>query len=160
MADPFGGSYCIEQLTDDLEAEASAYIARIDGMGGMVAAIERGFPQAEIAESAYRYQCELESKARLVVGLNDFVTPEERPVQTLYVDASVGDRQAARLGDLRARRHVHDVAQALDGLREAAVSGANTMPALVSAARCYATVGEMCDALRQVWGEYVETPTI
>jgi methylmalonyl-CoA mutase N-terminal domain/subunit len=160
LVDPFGGSYCVERLTNELEAEALDYFARIDAMGGMVAAIERGFPQAEIAESAYRYQREVESGARVVVGVNSFVSQERVPVSTLYIDAAVGARQAARLDALRARRGPLDVARTLDGLRAAARSGANTMPAILDAVRSYATIGEMCDTFRDVWGEYVEVPIV
>ncbi|HET9358298.1 MAG TPA: methylmalonyl-CoA mutase family protein [Vicinamibacterales bacterium] len=158
--DPFGGSYFVEKLTSDLEDEAMAYFEKIDGMGGMVAAIERGFPQREIAESAYRFQRAVEGKQQIVVGVNEFVSQEEASIGTLYVDDSVGERQLARLELMRRRRDKARVERALDGLKTNAERGANLMPALIEASRASATVGEMCDGLREVWGEYVEDPII
>ena len=158
--DPFGGSYFVEKLTSDLEDEAMAYFEKIDGMGGMVAAIERGFPQREIAESAYRFQRAVEGKQQIVVGVNEFVSQEETAIGTLYVDDSVGERQLARLDLMRRRRDKARVERALDGLKTNAEHGANLMPALIEASRASATVGEMCDGLREVWGEYVEDPII
>jgi methylmalonyl-CoA mutase N-terminal domain/subunit len=158
--DPFGGSYFVEKLTNDLEGEAIAYFEKIDGMGGMVAAIERGYPQREIAESAYRFQRAVESRQQIVVGVNEFVSQEAAPIGTLYVDDSVGERQLARLDLMRRRRDKAKVERALDGLRDGAERGANLMPALIDASRASATVGEMCDGLREVWGEYVEDPII
>jgi methylmalonyl-CoA mutase N-terminal domain/subunit len=163
VVDPFGGSYCVERLTSDLEGEALAYVDRIDAMGGMVAAIEAGFPQAEIAESAYRYQCEVEARERLVVGVNAFQSEAHdtrAALDTLHIDEAAGLRQVEQLHAVRARRDAEAVARALDALRDAARSGANTMPAILDAVRSYATTGEMCDALRDVWGEYVEVPTV
>jgi methylmalonyl-CoA mutase N-terminal domain/subunit len=159
--DPLGGSYFVEALTADLEREALGYFERIDGMGGMIPAIERGFPQREIAESAYAFQLAAERGDRIVVGVNDCVDPgPATPLPTLYIDETSGARQLARLAAVKARRHAGDVAQALDALEKAAASGTNLMPLLIDAARVYATVGETCDALRRVWGEYVETPVI
>jgi methylmalonyl-CoA mutase N-terminal domain/subunit len=158
--DPFGGSYFMEKLTSDLEDEAMAYFEKIDGMGGMVAAIERGFPQREIAESAYRFQRAVECKQQVVVGVNEFVSQEGASIGTLYVDDSVGERQLARLDLMRRRRDKARVERALDGLKTNAERGANLMPALIEASRASATVGEMCDGLREVWGEYVEDPII
>jgi methylmalonyl-CoA mutase N-terminal domain/subunit len=158
--DPFGGSYFVEKLTNDLEDEAMAYFETIDGMGGMVAAIERGYPQREIAESAYRFQRAIECRQQIVVGVNEFVSQEEAPIGTLYVDDSVGERQLARLDLMRRRRDKVRVERALDGLKTCAERSANLMPALIEASRASATVGEMCDSLREVWGEYVEDPII
>ena len=160
IVDPFGGSYLVERLTRDLEDEAVAYIEAIDAMGGMVEAIERGYPQAEIADSAYRFQREVETHGRVLVGVNDFRSQEASPIGTLYIDESAGLTQAAALDDVRRRRDAGEVSRTLDALREAALGRANTMPVLIDAARAYATVGEMCDALRDVWGEYVETPVV
>jgi methylmalonyl-CoA mutase N-terminal domain/subunit len=157
--DPFGGSYFVEKLTNDLEEEALAYFDTIDGMGGMVEAIERGFPQREIAESAYRFQQAVESRERIIVGVNDFVAGEQ-PLHILYIDESAGERQMARLEALRRRRDESQVSRALDALRDGALGTANTMPLLLDAVRAYATIGEMCDALRDVWGEYVEQAII
>ena len=158
--DPLGGSWMVERLTNDLEREALEYFATIDRMGGMVEAIERGYPQKEIAESAYRFQQAVEAHERVIVGVNEFVAEGEPPIGTLYIDEQAGDRQLARLDEVRRRRDQAAVDRALDGLREAAAGVGNTMPHILDAVRAYATIGEMCDALRQVWGEYVEQPII
>jgi methylmalonyl-CoA mutase N-terminal domain/subunit len=160
LADPLGGSYFVESLTRRLEEEALAYFDAIDRMSGMVAAIERGYPQREIAESAYRAQQAIETKEQVIVGVNDFVEIGGETVGTLYIDETAGERQLARLEALRARRDAAQVRAALSALQAGARNGANTMPLLLDAARAYATVGEMCDSLREVWGEYVETPVI
>ena len=160
VVDPFGGSYFVERLTSDLEAEALEYFRTIDAMGGMVEAIERGYPQREIAESAYRFQQAVEARERVIVGVNDFVTDDEPPVGILYIDESAGEKQLAKLDALRARRNPVQVQQALDRLRAGAAGADNTMPLLLDAVRAYATIGEMCDALRDVWGEYVEDAVI
>jgi methylmalonyl-CoA mutase N-terminal domain/subunit len=160
VVDPLGGSYFVEALTNELEAEALQYFDTIDRMGGMVEAIERGYPQREIAESAYHFQQAVEARERIVVGVNDFVAEDDSPVGILYIDESAGDTQLAKLDALRRRRDNGRVQRALDALREGALGTANTMPLLIDAARAYATVGEMCDALRDVWGEYVEQAVI
>jgi methylmalonyl-CoA mutase N-terminal domain/subunit len=160
LVDPLGGSYFVEKLTCDLEQDALTYFQAIDSMGGMVEAIERGYPQREIAESAYRFQQEVEARERVIVGVNDFVAEDEPPVGILYIDEKAGQTQLARLDALRRRRDHSRVDRTLQALREGALSGANTMPLLLDAARAYATIGEMCDALRDVWGEYVERPII
>ena len=129
-------------------------------MGGMVEAIERGFPQKEIAESAYRFQQAVERKEKIVVGVNDFVAANEPPLEILYIDESAGDIQLARLERLKATRDNGAVRRALDRLQAAARSTSNVMPPILEAVRAYATVGEMCDALRDVWGEYEEVPII
>src|SRR5687767_1129749 len=160
VADPFGGSYFVERLTTDLEDEALAYFDTIDRMGGMVEAIERGYPQREIAESAYEFQQAVEARERVIVGVNDFVAMDEEPIHILYIDESAGDTQLAKLEALRRTRDNDRVQRALDRLRDGAAGTANTMPLLLEAVRAYATVGEMCDALRAVWGEYVEEAVI
>jgi len=160
VVDPLGGSYFVERLTLDLEREAREYFATIDGMGGMVGAIERGFPQREVADSAYRYQQSVERKEKIVVGVNDYVVQEERPMPLLYIDEAAAARQIERLRVLKRDRDNGRVRRALDGLKRAAEGTANTMDPLIEATRAYATVGEMCDALRDVWGEYVEQPVI
>ena len=160
VVDPLGGSYFLERLTDDIEQQALEYFAAIDRMGGMVEAIERGYPQKEIAESAYRFQQAVESREKIIVGVNQYVADEEPPIGTLYIDEQAEARQIARLEAVRAKRDQAAVDRALDALREAAAGKANTMPHFLDAVRAYATVGEMCDALRQVWGEYVEQPII
>jgi methylmalonyl-CoA mutase N-terminal domain/subunit len=160
VVDPLGGSYYVERLTRDLEDEARSYIDTIDRMGGMVNAIEEGFPQREIAESAYRFQEAVERREKIIVGVNEFVGGERQPVPTLYIDDTVSERQLEKLERLRATRDNARVETALDALRDGARGTANTMPLLIDAVRAYATVGEMCDALRDVWGEYEETPII
>ena len=154
--DPLGGSYFVERLTLDLARGAEDYFRRIDEMGGMVAAVERGFPQREIAEAAYQYQCALERKRKIMVGVNEFAT-EEAPLETLYIDERVRVRQAENLRRLRAERDGAAVERALSALRRAADSEANTMPALLDCVRAYASLGEISEALRGVFGSYTET---
>ncbi|MGH9540777.1 MAG: acyl-CoA mutase large subunit family protein [Terriglobales bacterium] len=153
--DPLGGSYFVEKLTLEMEQGAFAYFDRIDAMGGMVAAIEKGFPQHEIADASYRFQQALEARRKIMVGVNEFAAAEE-PVPTLYIDESVRERQAAKLQALRARRDNAAVARSLDGLRRAAAGDVNTMPPLLDCVRAYATLGEICDTLREVFGAYEE----
>ncbi len=160
VVDPLGGSYFVEKLTRDMEEGAQAYFEQIDRMGGMVEAIERGFPQKEISESAYRFQQAVERRDRIIVGVNDYVQHDEPPLETLYIDESVGAKQLARLESLRRTRDADKVKRSLDALRGAARTTANLMPPILDAVRAYATVGEMCDALREVWGEYEEVPVI
>jgi methylmalonyl-CoA mutase N-terminal domain/subunit len=135
-------------------------------MGGMVKAIERGYPQKEIAEASYQYQRGAEAKEKVIVGVNEFVIDEEPP-HTLYIDESVAKQQSAKLKALRTRRSNHEVRRTLDALKKAAaqepkagtngnISPANTMPYIVDAVRAYATVGEICEALREVYGTYTE----
>jgi methylmalonyl-CoA mutase, N-terminal domain len=160
VVDPLGGSYFVEKLTRDLEDEALAYFDTIDRMGGMVEAIERGYPQKEVAESAYRFQQAVEVREKIIVGVNDYVAVNEPPVEILYIDESAADRQLAKLAALKKTRDNAAVSRALDALRAGGRAEANTMPLLLEAVRAYATIGEMCDALREVWGEYEETPII
>jgi methylmalonyl-CoA mutase N-terminal domain/subunit len=161
--DPLGGSYFVERLTRDLEDEAEKYFRAIDKIGGMIAAIERGYPQREIAESAYRFQQDVERKLQVIVGVNDFVSPpgkDEEMVPILQVDGEAARRQLRKTERLRRERNADEVKAALDTLRETAVGTANTMPALLDAVRAYCTIGEMCDAFRDVWGEYQEQAII
>ena len=160
VVDPFGGSYFVERLTQDLADGALAYFDQIDAMGGMVAAIEQGFPQREIAESAYRFQQAVERGEKIIVGVNDFVEEHEPPVETLYVDESAAAHQMERLQHVKSTRDARAVDTSLETLRRAAAGHTNLLPPLLDAVRAYATLGEMCDALRSVWGEYEETPTI
>jgi methylmalonyl-CoA mutase N-terminal domain/subunit len=160
VVDPFGGSYFVERLTSDLEAETLEYFTRIDAMGGMVEAIEAGYPQREVAESAYRFQQAVEARERIIVGVNDFIAEDEPPVGVLYIDESAGEKQMAKLEALRRHRDPARVERSLEALRSGAGGSANTMPLLLDAVRAYATIGEMCDALRNVWGEYVEDAVI
>jgi methylmalonyl-CoA mutase N-terminal domain/subunit len=160
VVDPLGGSYFVERLTRDMEDGALAYFDQIDRMGGMVEAIERGFPQKEIAESAYRFQQAVEQKEKIIVGVNDYVEADEPPIEILYIDETAGEKQLARLDRLRKSRDNDATRCSLDALRAAARGEANLMPPILDAVRAYATVGEMCDALRDVWGEYEEVPVI
>ncbi len=164
--DPLGGSYFLENLTLEMEKGAFGYFGKLDAMGGMVKAIERGFPQKEIAEASYQYQRAAEAKEKIIVGVNEFVIDEEAP-NILYIDESVARQQTAKLKALRARRSNEQVRRALDALKKAAaqepkagangtISPANTMPHIVDAVRAYATVGEICEALREVYGTYTE----
>ena len=154
--DPLGGSYFLEKLTLETEAAANEYIRRIDGMGGMIAAIEAGFPQTEIAAASYRYQREVEAGERIVVGVNRFQS-EEQPLELLQIGESSARHQCRKLAALRARRDNSKVRHTLDALKRAAEGTENTMPYLVDAVRAYATLGEICDSLRAVFGTYQET---
>src|SRR5579863_8266299 len=154
-ADPFGGSYFVETLTNEVERGARDYIEKIDALGGMVAAIERGFPQREIADAAYRYQVAVDRKRKINVGVNDYVV-EENPIETLHIDESVARGQAQRLRKLRADRSNAEVERRLNSLRHAAAGDENLMPHLIDAVKSYATLGEICDALRQPFGVYQE----
>ena len=160
IVDPLGGSYFVEKLTSDLEEEALAYFDTIDRMGGMVPAIENGYPQREIAESAYKFQQAVEQRDKVIVGVNEFVAEGDEPIGILYIDETTSERQLAKLNRLRQTRDDARLHAALKALEEGARGSANTMPLLVEAVRAYATIGEMCDTLRGVWGEYEETPLI
>jgi len=154
--DPLGGSYFLEKLTLETERAANAYIRQIDDMGGMIAAIERGFPQTEIADASYRYQREVEAQERIVVGVNRFQS-DDQPIELLQIDEGSARHQEEKLAALRARRDNHRVIKTLDALKRAAEGTENTMPYLVDAVRAYATLGEICDSLRGVFGTYQET---
>jgi methylmalonyl-CoA mutase N-terminal domain/subunit len=160
MVDPLGGSYFLEKLTLDMERECREYFATIDRMGGMVEAIEQGYPQKEIAEASYRFQQAVERREKIIVGVNDYVQEDEPPHPILYIDDTAADKQLARLVELKETRDNARVRQTLDALKQAARGRENTMPPLLDCVRAYATVGEMCDALRDVWGEYEEVPLI
>jgi methylmalonyl-CoA mutase N-terminal domain/subunit len=153
--DPTGGSYYIEYLTDQIEEKATKYIEKIDGMGGAVSAIEKGFMQREITESAYRFQREVESKKRIVVGVNDFLTEKKTPIKILQIDPSGEQKLCRRLTQIKRERKQAKVNQALDELRLAAEKeGVNLIPSILGAVKEYATLGEICDTLRGVFGEY------
>ena len=153
--DPLGGSYFVETLTDEVERGAWDYIERIDALGGMVDAIERAYPQREIAEAAYRYQVEVDRKEKIIVGVNDFIA-EEKPIEILQIDETVAHRQAARLDKLRKERSSAEVEGRLTALRKAAEGSENLMPFIYEAVKAYATLGEICDSLRSVFGSYEE----
>jgi methylmalonyl-CoA mutase, N-terminal domain len=154
--DPLGGSYFVEKLTNDIEAEAMDYMARIDAMGGMVEAIELGYPQKELQESSYEFQKVVDSRDKIIVGVNDFVQKETQEVPLLLIDENVEKAQRDRLAALHARRDNAAVEKALAALVEGAKGTANTMPLIIDAVRVYATLGEICDCLRPVFGEYRE----
>ena len=159
-ADPLGGSYFLESLTSGIESDARQYIEKIDALGGMVPAIEAGFPQGEIANSAYRTQQAIEAGEQTVVGVNRHVDAAPPRVETLYIDESVARRQSEQLARTREERDSARVGRTLDVLRRTAADTGNLMPPLLEAVRAHATLGEMCAALRDVWGEYEEAPSV
>jgi methylmalonyl-CoA mutase, N-terminal domain len=154
--DPLGGSYFVEQLTLQTQTQAQDYIRRIDEMGGMIPAIEQGFPQREIAAASYRYQREIESGERIIVGANRFQS-DDHPIELLQVDATAQRHQEAKLGRLRKERDNSKVSKSLNELRRVAESRENTMPTILDAVRAYATLGEICDTFKEVFGTYTET---
>jgi methylmalonyl-CoA mutase, N-terminal domain len=157
--DPLGGSYHVEDLTNKLEAQAYEYFDRIDKLGGMVEAIKQNFPQQEIADAAFRYQAEVERGERIVVGVNRYVREDEPPLEILKIDAALEGQQIERVRALKGRRDSARVQSRLGELKEASVrSDRNLMPVILDAARDYVTMGEMCDAWREVWGTWRETP--
>jgi methylmalonyl-CoA mutase N-terminal domain/subunit len=158
-ADPLGGSYFVEKLTDEMERAAYEYFARIDELGGMVEAIRQNFPQREIADASFTYQTELNQRRRIVVGVNDFTLDDEEEIPTLRIDPALERKQMDRLGATRARRQGAEVERALGELKRAAADeGDNLMPRLIEAARARATEGEMIAALQEVFGTYTESP--
>jgi len=155
--DPLGGSYFVERLTLDMEKGCWDYFDRLDAMGGMVAAIEQSFPQREIQEASYRYQKAVERKEKIVVGVNDFVLEEESSIDILSIDESVAERQIARTQKVRESRDNAACRKAMETLRSAALAGnINMMPPILDCVRSYATLGEICDTLRGVYGTYEE----
>jgi methylmalonyl-CoA mutase N-terminal domain/subunit len=153
--DPLGGSYFIEKLTLDIEEAANDYIRQVDKLGGMIPAIESGFPQSEIAAASYRYQREIEKGERVIVGANRFQSDEQQ-IEILQIDQSAQKSQEEKVINLRARRNNGMVQKALDGLSRAAEGTENTMPYIIDAVRAYASLGEICDTLRKVFGTYTE----
>jgi methylmalonyl-CoA mutase N-terminal domain/subunit len=158
--DPLGGSYFVEALTREMEEGTLKYWETIDRMGGMVEAIELGYPQKEVAEASYQFQQAVERREKVIVGVNEYVQTDEPPLEILYIDDSAADTQLARLAELKRTRDNDRVQRTLEALRVAARGTTNTMEPLLDCVRAYATVGEMCDALRDVWGEWEETPII
>lgn len=156
MPDPFGGSEYLERLTCEMEKGARGYFARIDEMGGMIPAIERGFPQREIANASYEYQGAVERKEKIVVGVNAFTSTGDKAPAVLRIDESAGKKQAEKLERLRLRRDRDAVQRTLDAVRETARGTENLMRPVLQAVRAYATVGEICGALREVFGGYEE----
>jgi methylmalonyl-CoA mutase, N-terminal domain len=156
VADPLGGSYYMEKLTAEVEQAANEYIRRLDEMGGMIPAIERGYPQAEIADASYAYQHSIETGERKIVGVNAFTESTHEQLELLQIDETAQATQTAKLESLRKRRDGAQVERSLDALRSTARSSGNTMPYILDAVRAYATVGEICDAFREVFGTYTE----
>ena len=158
--DPVAGSFAIEKLTDEIESAAQQYIAKIDALGGMLRAIETGYVQVEIQKSAYAYQQAVERGEQVVVGVNRFRAEEEQPIPTLQIDPEIERSQVERLRSLRARRDAHTARAAVEEVERRARATENLMPAILTAVESYATVGEISDALRRVFGEYRESVTI
>jgi len=156
--DPLGGSYAVEALTDEIESAAVSYIERIDSIGGAVSAIEDGYVQSEIFESAYRHQKEVESRQRVVVGVNKFATGERSSIEILRVDPGVADAQKRRIDELRRKRDGARARRCLEALRRAAEGDDNLVPPIVEAVRARATLGEICGTLKEVFGQYVAPP--
>jgi methylmalonyl-CoA mutase N-terminal domain/subunit len=154
-ADPLGGSYFVETLTNEIERGGWDYIHKIDALGGMVNAIERGYPQREIAEASYHYQLAVDRKDKIIVGVNDYVA-QEKGIELLQIDETVTRRQSEKLKKLRAERSNDQVTRNLNALRQAAAGSANLMPFIYDAVKSYATLGEICDAMRDVFGIYQE----
>ena len=159
-ADPLGGSYAVEQLTTEIEDRAKDYLRKIEALGGMLQAIEAGYVQREIQESAYRYQRAIETKDSIVVGVNQFQTETESRVPTLRIDQAIERQQAERVRAVRARRDSSAADAALDKLEVAARGNENLLPRILDSVEAYATVGEISGRLRKVWGEYRETATV
>ena len=154
VVDPLGGSWAVEALTDRMEREARAYIQRIDALGGMVRAIETGYPQREIADAAYAYQQQVDAKEKVVVGVNRYQVPEERPPELLRVSPEVETRQVDRVRRVKRERDAAAARAALRRVRTAAESGENLMPPLIAAVKALCTVGEVSDVYREVFGQY------
>ncbi|UCF56707.1 MAG: methylmalonyl-CoA mutase family protein [Deltaproteobacteria bacterium] len=158
--DPLAGSYYVEELTREIEQRAEEYIRKIDEMGGAAAAIEKGYIQGEIQDSAYRYQREIENGERVVAGVNRFQVEEEKPTNLLRVDPAVRISQVEKLKKLKSERDNEQVAKSLAELKRVAEGSGNLMPPIFSAVKAYATLGEICDVLREVFGEYQQVTTI
>ena len=157
VADPLGGSYFIEKLTDDMEKEAEKYFEMIDAQGGVIECIENGFFQREISKAAYEYQVELDKKEKIVVGVNEFVEQNEKiDIPILQISKEVEEMQVKKIKELKASRNIKDVENSLEDLKNAAEKGLNLMPSVLNCARKYVTVGEMCSTLKEVFGVYQE----
>ncbi len=160
VPDPLGGSYYVEWLTAEVERRANEYIRRIDEMGGMIPAIERGYPQSEIANASFEYQREIETGEQKIVGVNAFADEQEQAIEILQIDESAQQHQIEKLAALKHRRDNDAVRHSLDALRRAAEGTENTMPYILDCVRAYATIGEICDAFRDVFGPYTETSVL
>ncbi|MBI5575686.1 MAG: methylmalonyl-CoA mutase family protein [Deltaproteobacteria bacterium] len=154
--DPLGGSFFVEKMTEDMEAKAMEYIRKIDDMGGMVAAIKRGYPQREIADAAFHYQRLVDAAEKKIVGVNCYKMDEDLPIPILKIDENVEKKQVERTREVRRKRNTKLVKARIEALKDASLSGANLMPVLLDAFREYATLGEVCDALRETLGTYTD----
>jgi methylmalonyl-CoA mutase N-terminal domain/subunit len=159
VIDPLGGSWAIEAMTDEIEGKAVEYIEKIDGMGGMVEAIDKGYVQREIQDAAYAWQRQVEDKEQVVVGVNAYKTAEP-PVTVMRVDPALEAAQVARLKAFRAARDSTAAKQAVDAVRAGAKGTENLMPLILAAVKAHATLGEISDAMRDVFGEYRETVVV
>ena len=157
--DPLAGSYYIEYLTNQIEDEATRYIEKIDNLGGATAAIEKGYMQREIVESAYLYQKEVESKDKVIVGVNEFNIEKEEPITILRVDPAVEERQIEKLNKIKRKRSSQEVKNALNQVYQAAEHNENLLPTIIAAVKKQATLGEICGMLKTIYGEY-KAPTI
>jgi len=158
--DPLGGSYYIEALTNEMEKGAHEYFKKLDDLGGMVSAIEKGFPQNEIREASYTYQKEIDNNERIIVGVNKFMTKEEQPIETLKIEPEIEKKQVKKLQAFKKNRDNNRLNNALEDLKKVAESGKSVMPTIIEAVKLYATVGEICNTLKEVFGEYKEPSTI
>jgi methylmalonyl-CoA mutase N-terminal domain/subunit len=156
--DPLGGAYAIEAMTDDIEAQAYEYFAKIDELGGMVEAVKANYPQREIAEASFELQTRIDSRERIVVGVNDYTEGDEQPLELLRIDPALERKQVERLQAVRARRDSAVVETALTDIKRVAEQGGNLLPPMLDAARAHASEGEIVHALQEVWGTYRETP--
>ena len=156
IADPLGGSYLLETLTKKLEQESHNYFDTIDLLGGMIPAIEKGFPQKEIQEASYQYQKTIEKGDETIVGVNEFLTEDKMYIELLQIGSGVQEHQSKRLQNLRRRRNSRDVNNALSDIKQTAISSKNLIPSLIQAARAYVTVGEMVEVLSETFGIYQE----
>ncbi|MCK9356965.1 MAG: methylmalonyl-CoA mutase family protein, partial [Dehalococcoidia bacterium] len=146
--------YFVEALTNEMEEKAQEYFDKIDSMGGMLAAIKKGFPQTEIADAAYRYQRQLDTKVKTLVGVNKYVAEEKAPIETLKIDENLEQEQVSRLNEVKRTRDNREVVRALGDIQRACKSGENVMPYVIAAVKAYATEQEICDVYRDVFGRY------
>lgn len=158
--DPLGGSYYIEALTNEMEKGTHEYFKKLDDLGGMVSAIEKGFPQNEIREAGYTYQKEIDNNERMIVGVNKFTAKEEQPIETLKIEPEIEKKQVEKLRAFKKNRDSNGINKALDDLKKTAESSESVLPPITKALKLYATVGEVCNAMKEVFGEYKEPGTI
>jgi methylmalonyl-CoA mutase N-terminal domain/subunit len=158
--DPLGGSYYIEVLTNEMEKGAHEYFKKLDDLGGMVSAIEKGFPQNEIRDAGYTYQKEIDDNERIIVGVNKFEAKEEQPIETLKIEPEIEKKQVERLRTFKKNRDGSRINKALEELKKSAESGESVIPPIIKTLKLYATVGEICNTLKEVFGEYKEPGTI